>query len=125
MRAFGLGVRHVTHCFNAMRPFHHRDPGCVGAALNSPEVSVELIADGVHVHPAAMAMLLRLKGVDKTVLVSDGISLAGLGDGSFELGSARVEVKDGVARLHDGTLAGSATPLDAMVRNAVALLHMN
>ena len=120
--AFALGVRHVTHCFNAMRPFHQREPGCVGAALDSPDVTVELIADGVHVHPAAMAMLLRLKGVDRTVLVSDGIPLAGLGDGSFELQGARVEVKDGVARRGDGTLAGGAMPLDVTVRNVVASL---
>ena len=124
-QAFALGVRHVTHCFNAMRPFHHREPGCVGAALDSPDVTCELIADGVHVHPAAMEMLLRLKGVDKTVLVSDGIPLAGLGDGSFELQGERVDVKDGVARREDGTLAGSATPLDAMVRNAVAWLPVS
>ena len=124
-RAFSLSVRHVTHCFNAMRPFQHRDPGCVGAALNALDVTCELIADGVHLHPAAMEMLLRLKGVDKTVLVSDGIRLAGLGDGSFELQRERVEVKDGVARREDGTLAGSATPLDAMVRNAAAWLPVN
>ncbi len=119
--AFALGVRHVTHCFNAMRPFHHREPGGVGAALTAPDVTCELIADGVHVHPAAMEMLLRLKGVEKTVLVSDGIALAGLRDGTFALGGAQVEVKDGIARLSDGTLAGSAMPLDAMVRNVVDL----
>jgi len=123
--AFSLGVGHVTHCFNAMRPFHHRDPGCVGAALNALDVTCELIADGVHVHPAAMEMLLRLKGVEKTVLVSDGIPLAGLDDGSFELQGERVDVKGGVARREDGTLAGSAAPLDAMVRNAVAWLPVS
>jgi N-acetylglucosamine-6-phosphate deacetylase len=120
-RAFSLGVRHVTHCFNAMRPFHHRDPGCVGAALNAGDVTCELIADGVHVHPAAAEMLLRLKGADRTVLVSDGIAPAGLGDGSFELQGEPVEVNAGVARRTDGTLAGSTTPLDVMVRNVTAM----
>lgn len=124
-RAFGLGVRHVTHCFNAMRPFHHREPGCAGAALNSMDVTVELIVDGVHVHRAAMEMLLRFKGVDKTVLVSDGMSAAGIGDGAFEWQGQPVEVKDGVAGLEDGTLSGSATPLDAMVRNVVAWLPIS
>jgi len=121
-RAFALGVSHVTHCFNAMRPFHQRDPGCLVAALNAPGVLVELIADGVHVHPAAMEMLLRLKGVEKTVLVTDAIPVAGVGNGEFELQGARVEVKDGIARRADGTLVGSAMPLDSMVRNAVACL---
>jgi N-acetylglucosamine-6-phosphate deacetylase len=125
MRAFSRGVKHATHCFNAMRPFHHRDPGCVGAALSAPDVTCELIADGAHVHPVAMEMLLRLKGIDKTVLVSDGIAMAGLGDGSFELQGQRIDVKDGVARRQDGTLAGSAKPLDAMVRNAVAWLPVS
>ncbi len=119
--AFRLGVRHVTHCFNAMRPFHHREPGCVVAALTAREVTCELIADAVHVHPAAIEMLLRLKGVDKTVLVSDGIPVAGMGDGAFALGGKPVAVKDGIARLADGTFAGSALPLDAMVRNIVEL----
>jgi N-acetylglucosamine-6-phosphate deacetylase len=123
--AFALGVRHVTHCFNAMRPWHHREPGCVAAALESPDATVELIADGVHVHLAVMAMLLRLKGVDKAVLVTDGIPLAGLGDGEFELQGERVQVRDGIARRSDGTLAGGAMPLDAMVRNAVASLSVS
>jgi N-acetylglucosamine-6-phosphate deacetylase len=124
-RAFSMGVRHVTHCFNAMRPWHHREPGCVAAALESPDATVELIADGVHVHLAVMAMLLRLKGIDKAVLVSDGIPLAGLGDGEFELQGEPVQVRDGIARRRDGTLAGGAMPLDAMVRNAVATLTVS
>jgi N-acetylglucosamine-6-phosphate deacetylase len=124
-RAFSRGVRHVTHCFNAMRPFHHRDPGCLGAALTASGVTCELIADGAHVHPAAMEMLLRLKAVDKTVLVSDGIPPAGLGDGGFDFQGQRLEVKDGVARRADGTLAGSASPLDAMVRNVAAWLPVS
>ncbi len=125
MRAFSLGVGHVTHCFNAMRPFHQREPGCLGAALNAHDVTAELIADGVHVHPAAMEMLLRLKGVEKTVLITDAIAVAGIGDGEFELQGARVEVKDGVARRADGRLGGSTATMDAMVRNAARWLAVS
>jgi N-acetylglucosamine-6-phosphate deacetylase len=125
MRAFALGVRHVTHCFNAMRPFHQRKPGCLAAALLADDVTAELIADGVHVNPAAMEMLLRLKGVDRTVLVTDAILLAGMGDGAFELQGARVEVKEGVARRDDGQFAGSTATMDAMVRNAARWLPVN
>lgn len=121
-RAFSLGVRHVTHCYNGMRLFHHRDPGCLAAALNSRDVTVELIADGVHVHPGAMELLLRAKGLERTVLVTDAIPLAGLADGSFDLGGEKVWVEDGVARRADGTLAGSAFTMDRMVANAARWL---
>jgi N-acetylglucosamine-6-phosphate deacetylase len=121
-RAFSLGVRHVTHCYNGMRLFHHRDPGCLAAALNSRDVTVELIADGVHVHPGAMELLLRAKGPERTVLVTDAIPLAGLADGSFDLGGEKVWVEDGVARRADGALAGSAFTMDRMVANAARWL---
>jgi len=125
MRAFSMGVRHVTHCFNAMRPFHQREPGCLGATLVAADVTAELIADGVHVHPAAMEMLLSLKGVEKTVLVTDATSLAGTRDGELELKGARVEVKDGVARRADSRLAGSTATMDAIVRNATMWLPVS
>jgi len=125
MRAFSLGVRHVTHCFNAMRPFHQREPGCLAAALMADDVTAELIADGVHVHASAMEMLLRLKGIEKIVLVTDAIPLAGIGDGEFELQGAPVEVKGGVARRADGRLAGSTATMDTMVRNAVKWLPVS
>ena len=123
--AFALGVRHVTHCYNAMRPFQHRDPGCLAAALNSREVTVELIADGVHVHPGAMELLLRAKGVERTVLVSDGIPLAGAGDGVFDLQGEEIRVEGGVARRADGALAGSTATMDEAVRNAAAWLPVS
>jgi N-acetylglucosamine-6-phosphate deacetylase len=122
--AFSLGVRHVTHCYNGMRLFHHRDPGCLAAALNSRDVTVELIADGVHVHPGAMEMLLRAKGEEKTVLVTDAIPLAGLADGSFDLGGEEVWVEKSVARRADGTLVGSAFTMDRMVANAARWLPL-
>jgi N-acetylglucosamine-6-phosphate deacetylase len=125
MRAFSMGVRHVTHCFNAMRPFHQREPGCLGATLVAADVTAELIADGVHVHPAAMEMLLSLKGVEKTVLVTDATSLAGTRDGELELKGARVEVKASVARRADSRLAGSTATMDAIVRNATMWLPVS
>jgi len=110
LAAFDAGARHVTHCFNAMRPLHHRDPGLVGAALDRPDVTVEVIADGVHLHPAVVRLLWRAAGRDRVCLVSDAVEL--------DLPEAR---SDGTAtRRPDGTLAGSRTGLDAMVRNLVS-----
>jgi N-acetylglucosamine-6-phosphate deacetylase len=119
--AISLGVTQATHCFNAMRPFHHRDPGCLGAVLASPQVAAELIADGVHVHPGAMALLLRAKGPQKTILVTDGVVPAGLAPGRYSLFGQQIEVTGQVATLADGTLAGSATTMDQTVRNLVQL----
>jgi N-acetylglucosamine-6-phosphate deacetylase len=121
LEAISLGVTHATHCFNAMRPFHHRDPGCLAAILASPQVAAELIADGVHVHPGAMALLLRAKGPQRTILVTDGVAPAGLGPGTYSLAGRQIEVTAGVATLADGTLAGSVSTMDQMVRNLVRL----
>jgi len=110
----GIGL--FTHTFNAMREFHHRAPGAVGAALAS-DVMVELIADGIHVHPGAMKLLYRAKGPDKICLITDAISAAGLADGEYRLGGLQVFVKDGTARLADGTLAGSTLTMDKAVKN--------
>jgi N-acetylglucosamine-6-phosphate deacetylase len=121
LEAIEWGVRHVTHCFNGMRPFHHRDPGCLGAILSSPAITVELIADGVHVHPGAMALLLAAKGAQGTLLVTDGIAAAGLGDGDYSLAGEAIQVRAGVASLPDGSLAGSATTMDQALRNVVRL----
>jgi N-acetylglucosamine-6-phosphate deacetylase len=121
LEAISLGVTQATHCFNAMRPFHHRDPGCLGAILASPQIAAELIADGVHVHPGAIALLLRAKGPQRTILVTDGVAPAGLGAGTYSLAGRRIEVAGGMATLADGTLAGSVTTIDQMVRNLVWL----
>jgi N-acetylglucosamine-6-phosphate deacetylase len=121
LEAISLGVTQATHCFNAMRPFHHRDPGCLGAVLASPQVAAELIADGVHVHPGAMALLLRAKGPQRTILVTDGVVPAGLAPGRYSLFGRQIEVTGQVAALADGGLAGSVTTVDQMVRNLVQL----
>lgn len=113
------GARHATHVFNAMRPLHHREPGLLGEALSNSNVSAEIIADGIHVDPLVVNLFLRLKGEDKAVLVSDGISAAGCGDGEFLLGGLPIEVKHGRCLLGD-RLAGSVLTLDVAVRNIAA-----
>jgi N-acetylglucosamine-6-phosphate deacetylase len=115
-RALEQGARLITHLFNAMRGFHHREPGIVGAALTSP-VMVSLIADGLHVHPATLQLAVRAKGPEQICLVSDAISATGMGDGLWKLGHVEVVVKDGVARNREGVLAGSLLTLDRAVKN--------
>jgi N-acetylglucosamine-6-phosphate deacetylase len=119
--AIAHGAHHAVHVYNAMRPFSHRDSGVIGAVLTSPEVSAELIADGVHVEEAAMRVLLQAKGVNCVILVSDGISATGMPDGQYSLGKFDVNVVDGVARNSEGNLAGSTLTLDRALRNIVRM----
>jgi len=119
--AIGLGATQVTHCFNAMTGLHHRRPGVAGAAMLCDELYAELIADGVHVHPAVMRLLIRLKGRERVMLVTDSMSAADMPDGGYTFGGHDVIVRDGVARLADGTLASSTVTMDAAVRNLVHL----
>jgi N-acetylglucosamine-6-phosphate deacetylase len=123
-RAVAQGLSHATHTFNAMRPLHHREPGVVGAVMYFDEIVAELIADGVHVHPAVMAVLLRVKGLERVALVSDAAPLAGLPDGEYEWGHQTVLVRDGSCRLVDGTIAGAHALLDTGVRNLVHLVGL-
>ena len=118
--AFDYGAHTVTHLYNAMRPFAHRDPGVVGAALSRPDVVVQLIADGVHV--AAEAILTAWRAArGRFALVSDTIAAAGLGDGVFHLGPVEVHVENGVSRSADGTLAGAVRALDWGLRVLIEL----
>jgi N-acetylglucosamine-6-phosphate deacetylase len=119
--AIARGARHAVHVYNAMRPFSHRDSGVIGAVLTSPEVTAELIADGVHVEEAAMRLLLQAKGAGCVILVSDGISATGMPDGKYTLGKFEVTVSGGVCRNAEGKLAGSTLTLDRALRNMVAL----
>jgi N-acetylglucosamine-6-phosphate deacetylase len=114
-----LGATHVTHCFNAMTPLHHRQPGIVGAALLQDKLFAELIADGVHVHPAVMRLLVRQKTRHRVMLITDSMSAAELPDGQYELGGQDVFVHGAEARLQSGALAGSTLVLDAAVRTVV------
>jgi len=119
--AFDAGMSHVSHLFNGMRPFHHREPGVVGAALGDERVTVELIADGFHVHPAALKMAVRLKGVESTALVSDSIAPAGMSDGEYDFGGLKISVREGRSLLDSGRLAGSTIRLCDAVRSMVEL----
>jgi N-acetylglucosamine-6-phosphate deacetylase len=119
--AIHAGASHAVHFYNAMRPFAHRDPGVVGAILTDPEVTAEVIADGVHVAGAAIQVLIGCKGFDAVLLASDAIAATGMPDGNYRLGNCEVTVKDGVARNSEGKLAGSTLTLDRALRNVVAL----
>jgi N-acetylglucosamine-6-phosphate deacetylase len=119
--AIERGARHAAHVFNAMRPFSHRETGVLGAVLTDPRVTAELIADGVHVDPAAMQLLLAAKGAAGVVLVSDATAATAMPDGTYRLGTFEVIMKGGVCRTAQGNLAGSTLTLDRALRNIVAL----
>ncbi len=120
--AFARGATVVTHLFNAMRPFAHRDPGIAAAALTRDDVTVELILDGHHVADDAARLAWR-SAAGRLALVTDAIAAAGVadGDGRWRLGTVEVEVRDGVVRRRDGVLAGSVLTMPQAVRNLVAL----
>ena len=118
-RAFDAGASLLTHAFNAMPGLHHRSPGPIGAALDRPGVVLELIADGLHVHPIVIAALFRM-APGRIALITDAMAAAGVGDGVYQLGSLEVRVRDGAARLASGSLAGSTLTLDAAIRTVVA-----
>jgi N-acetylglucosamine-6-phosphate deacetylase len=119
--AISHGAHHAVHVYNAMRPFSHRDSGVIGAILTTPNITAELIADGVHVEEAAMRLLLQAKSADCVILVSDGVSATGMPDGKYMLGQFKVTVAGGVCRNSEGKLAGSTLTLDKALRNVMAL----
>lgn len=110
---------HVTHTFNAQSGFDHRAPGVFGAILTSDDITAELIADTIHVHPGAMKLLLRCLGKDRVALITDAMAGAGLSDGDYDLVGQRVFVRGGKATLENGTIAGSTALLNQCVRNIV------
>jgi N-acetylglucosamine-6-phosphate deacetylase len=123
--AVDAGATHATHLFNGMRPLHHREPGAAGALLGRDEVTCEVIADGVHLHDTTIRLVARAVGPDRLVLITDAMAAAGMPDGGYRLGSMRVNVSGGVARLagHNGSagpIAGSTATMDGIVRRAVA-----
>lgn len=117
LAAIEAGATVATHLTNAMRPLHHRDPGPAGALMESPQVFVELVADGTHVHQVVLRLVIRESSVERVCLITDAMSAAGGPDGHYMLGDLDVEVVDGVARLADtGTIAGSTLTMDAALR---------
>ncbi len=119
--AIDNGLEGVTHIFNAMTPMHHRRPGVLAGTLLRDELFVEVIADAVHVHPAVLQLLMKVKGHDKIILVSDAIRAAGQPDGAYDFSGQQVAVRDGRAYLADApdTLAGSTVTLDEALRTMV------
>lgn len=123
--AIDAGCSHVTHLFNAMRGIHQREPGTVTAALLSEKVTAELIVDGVHLHPAIVQLALKTKGKEKLILVTDSMRAKCLSDGLYDLGGQKVEVKHHIARLEDGTLAGSTLKMSSAVQNMLRFTECN
>jgi N-acetylglucosamine-6-phosphate deacetylase len=110
------GARHATHTFNAMRPLDHRNPGILAEVLTDPQISADIIVDGIHVAPEVVQLFLKAKGLDRSVLITDATAAAGMPDGIYQLGPIQVEVKDGKC-MKDGNLAGSVLTMDRAVRN--------
>lgn len=117
---FDAGIRSVTHLFNAMGPLDHREPGLAGAAIEDPRVTIGLIPDGLHLHPALVSIVRRAVGIDRLAIVTDAIAALGMDPGAHQLAGRAVRVHGGAARLEDGTLAGSVLSLDAGLRNLAA-----
>ena len=124
MKGIGSGASHSTHLYNAMRGFSHREPGVVGAIFDS-RITTEFIADGIHIHFAAIRTALAVKGYQNCALVTDAMKACCMQDGVYALGGQDVFVADGAARLADGTLAGSMLTLDIAVRNIMRNTSLN
>lgn len=120
MHALQSGANHITHLFNAMPSFLHRDPGIIGAAADMTGTYVEVICDGIHIHPSAIRSIFRMFGDQRIVLISDSMRATGLPDGIFEFGEQTVLKTGKKVVLEDGTLAGSATNLLDCVKAAVS-----
>jgi len=119
VKAIMAGASQVTHLFNGMRPFHHREPGIIGAGLAEEALRCQIIADGIHLHFSSIRLVYKAKGYNNVILISDSMSATGLSDGDYELGGLNVTVKSGAPRLPDGRLAGSTLTLGVAVKNMV------
>jgi len=118
VEAIDRGLTQVTHTFNGMPSLHHREPGILGAVLTDDRVYTQVIADGIHLHPAIVKLIFKVKGVEKTVLITDAIRATGMQDGKYGLGDQLVEVKNGIARTDSGSLAGSTLTMNRALKNA-------
>ncbi len=117
--AFDLGVTHATHLYNAMPGLNHREPGVVGAVFDDERVRAEVICDGFHIQPAVLRVTFDMLGENRSLIVSDSMRAAGEPDGTYTLGGQNVYVKNGQARLEDGTIAGSTTNIHQEVKNLI------
>ncbi|PTX47672.1 N-acetylglucosamine 6-phosphate deacetylase [Melghirimyces profundicolus] len=120
-RSMKWGVQHLTHFYNAMRSLHHREPGTIGAGLLQQELTVELIADGIHVHPDMLRLAYLTKGADRIALITDASILCGLADGVYKRGGREIIVENGLIRLRDGTLKGSNLTMDRSAQMMIEL----
>lgn len=123
LEAFEAGASHMTHLYNAMSPFHHREPGVIGTALAHEGYVTELIADGIHSHPLAAKLAFLAKGSSKLILITDSMRAKGLKDGVYEFGGQSVTVKGKTALLPDGTLAGSILKMNEGARHMRAFTN--
>ena len=121
--AFSAGAKQITHLYNAMPPFHHREPGLIGAGMDA-HATAELICDGIHISPSALRAAIALFGADSIIFISDSMMATGMPDGNYTLGGLPVHVTGNLATLADGTLAGSATNLMDCVRTAVTKMNI-
>ncbi|HEU4783441.1 MAG TPA: amidohydrolase family protein, partial [Ktedonobacterales bacterium] len=125
LEAIELGITHITHCCNAMRPLLHREPGPLGAIALSPQVTGELIVDGVHVHPAMVTVVNRTLGADRTIVITDAQAGAGKEEATFEFAGQPAHVERGAARLADGTITGSVLTMDQALRNTLRMMPVS
>lgn len=119
IHAADLGASQATHLFNGMSGLHHREPGTAGGALYDERIFTQIISDGIHLNPAIVDLTVKIKGIERVILITDAIRAAGLPDGEYDLGGQMVTVAQGTARIANGSLAGSTLTLDQAIRNTM------
>ncbi len=122
-RGFDAGISHVTHLFNAMPSLHHRDPGPLGAIFERSDVTCQVIADGVHIHPSVLRLAYHALGASRFVTITDGIQAMGLPDGRYVYNNVEYEAREGAARYKDGTLIGTAVGLSQLLARLIRFTH--
>ncbi len=123
--AVELGLHQATHTFNGMPGLNHRAPSAIGAVLSDDRIWAQMIPDGVHLHPAIVRMLIKAKGVERTIVITDAIRATGMPNGDYALGDQMVHVKDGIARTDAGGLAGSTLTMDQALRNVMEFADLS
>lgn len=124
-QAFAAGLELGVHLFNGMKGLHHRRPGVVGAFLEDEEMPVEIIADGIHLHPAVIRMVFNCKGSENVLAITDAMRAAGMPAGSYDLGGLEVEIEGNEARLEDGSLAGSTLTMNRALKNLISFTGLD